>query len=280
MSRSKEEKQYERKQCKKLKKEQEKQKSERVESFLERKKDPNYKKSHFYLHNFNPAEAKGCLKIMLLLLVPIATIGWAYVDINPEMKEFRESILWIIGSRIIISFFLIYCGFFSKEKHGFIGKFSFSLAAALPWFNFLISNKRIEFIALVFISLFFAAAEVFNIFFKDRKCLTLSIVSSILFLLMGSIFSFVDMIYFPPKYYIIPLIFGVICWFLASFMYDKGYIHITSKKPTEILLSVLFISSAALFFIMPATNYMFDTSEGVSQQRKTKKTLYFCKLRR
>ncbi len=265
MSRSKEEKQYERKQRKKLEKEKEKQKADRVDSFLERKKDPNYGKPHFYVPAFNPSHAKGCLKILLLLLIPFIIIFWAYVSGNPEMKTFRESLFWIVGSKSVISIFLIYLGFFAKEKHGFIGKLAFSFAAAFPWFNLAVSDNRISYIALVTVFILFAISVSWNLFFKERICLFSGLISTWFLFLLVKVRTIANMSEYPPKYYIIPLLFGGICFLLISFLYEKGYIYIPSKKPSSILFEVFIFSFAALFFIMPAANYMFDTSEGNSQ---------------
>ena len=260
VARSKEEKQLERKQRKKLLKEKERQKNEIPESFPERKTGPDYKKIHSDFLKFS-----GPLVTFLLFLVPAGILVWAYVSINPEMKDFRESLFWIIGSRVTVSALLIYLGFFAKEEHGLSGKIAFASASVLPWFNLAVSDIRTEFIAILSVFLIFVFSECRNIFFKNRMCNLLSVTSLFLLLLIVRTNLYADMIDYPPKYYIVPFVFGAICWILVYFLYDKGYISIPSKTPNDIIIAVFATTVAAMFFIMPAANYMFDRSEGTSQ---------------
>lgn len=197
--------------------------------------------------------------------IPVLVLAGIFIWATPAMREFRETALWIIGSRIAESAIFIYLGFLAKEEHAVIGKIALSCAAVLPWFEYFSKSERIACIGIfaVFLILVFAAS--WNLFLRERLCLPLWFSAAYLLFQVAILSRKINILGEGKKYLLVPFAFAFICWFLLLALSKKGYIYIPELKNDSFLLVAAFFCAAALFFTMPAINYMFDTSEGVSQ---------------
>lgn len=210
-------------------------------------------------------EKQKKIKLPFPALVPVLVLAGIFIWATPSMREFRETALWIIGSRIAESAIFIYLGFLAKEEHAIIGKIAFSCAAALPWFEYFSKSGRIDCIGIFSVFLILVFAATWNLFLRERLCLPLWFSAAYLLFQVAILSQKINILGEGKKYLLVPFGFAFICWFLLLALSKKGYIYVPELKNDSFLLIATFFCAAALFLTMPVINYMFDTSEGISQ---------------
>lgn len=210
-------------------------------------------------------EKQKKIKLPFPALVPVLVLAGIFLWATPAMREFRETTLWIIGSRIAESAVFIWLGFFAKEEHAVIGKIALSCAAVLPWFEYFSKSGRIAAIGIFAVFLILVLAASWNLFLRERPCLFLWYSAFYLLIQLALVSRQINILGDEKKYLLVPFAFAFICWFLLLALSKKGYIYIPELKNDSFLLVAACFCAAALLFTMPAINYMFDTSEGVSQ---------------
>ena len=259
MAMTKEEKQLERKNRKKLEKEKEKQKKKALEEKIIRDKnwhlfsDPNF-------ISFVKSATPWIISIIFLLF-------YAMIELGKKHTDFRELPLWIIGSNICLSAITVYFGFLQKKQFSLLYKIIFGCLAVYPWINFFVSEEKIM-IALSFLMFtFIVCAEIFRGSFRN---ILYMIIPEIWFLCSHlTMMSKINIDYFSIKYLVISGICAVILVFLLDHLREKGIVSsifedkIKARKTS--LLFYLLACSVIILSLLITVNYCLDFSEGKSQ---------------
>ena len=206
--------------------------------------------------------------IVLIIAIPMLTFLFMALLVHPNLQPMRDSLLYSIIFKSVISGFVLYFTWFGKKRPIIIEKALLSIVALMPWASLFISSHRLILLIPSVLFVIFILCLLIH-FLTDRKYNGITCtVTSLLLLIVIIPVNYYTFLYNSRgiHFWQIGLIMSILITVSFTALLIKGKIKLKDNSTSDKVISsiLLFIMSFfCISFMMSNFNYTLDTSKPV-----------------
>ena len=217
------------------------------------------------------AKKKGKTQTGKVLLLIAASFLFMFVELRPELQPLRDSLVYDLAFRLVISGTILYFTFWGKKKPSWPAMIALVAAAWMPWQKLLLPSSKLMVAYVTLLGFSGVAILVYEqIRFKKHTEPLLYVTAFIILLSISFVqeYTFVE----NPngfRYWQLSLISALLCGAAAFWLVFRGILVLKDNRLSE-RIAFGFCGLMVGFFLMyplpQNLNYILDTSDPVCYQ--------------